>query len=164
MIVSPLVLDRNVPLIGPPRGGQIEADGDEQEGVEESGSACASAQQAIASGGCRRVDVRELSTREAIVEALSRKRASRPAARQCGTPIESSTRAGISQQGTAAGAEEVRWAGGRAFRTDTGGGAFGVRGWVAHRRRNAATLDGKEETIWAVADALRAWIERYGVP
>src|SRR2546429_9080214 len=23
---------------------------------------------------------------------------------------------------------------------------------------------GKEETIWAVADALRAWIERYGVP
>src|SRR5207253_96327 len=101
MIVSPLVLDRNVPLIGPPRGGQIEADGDEQEGVEESGSACASAQQAIASGGCRRVDVRELSTREAIVEALSRKRASGPAARQCGTPIESSTRAGISQQGTA---------------------------------------------------------------
>ncbi len=23
---------------------------------------------------------------------------------------------------------------------------------------------GKQETIWAVADALRAWIERYGVP
>jgi len=23
---------------------------------------------------------------------------------------------------------------------------------------------GEQETIWAVADALRAWIERYGVP
>jgi hypothetical protein len=23
---------------------------------------------------------------------------------------------------------------------------------------------GEQETIWAVADALRSWIERYGVP
>lgn len=23
---------------------------------------------------------------------------------------------------------------------------------------------GEQETIWAVADALRAWIEKYGVP
>jgi hypothetical protein len=40
MIMSPFVLDRNVPLIRPPRGGQIEADRDEQERVGTSGSAC----------------------------------------------------------------------------------------------------------------------------
>src|SRR2546427_11772165 len=39
MIMSPFVLDRNVPLIGPPRGGQIGADGDEQEGVGKSSRA-----------------------------------------------------------------------------------------------------------------------------
>jgi len=33
MIMSPFVLDRNVPLIGPPEGGQIGTDRDEQAGV-----------------------------------------------------------------------------------------------------------------------------------
>ena len=33
--MSPFVLDKNVPLIGPPKGGQIGADADEQEGVRE---------------------------------------------------------------------------------------------------------------------------------
>src|SRR5215470_3042735 len=80
MIMSPRVLDRNVPLIGPPKGGQIGADGDEQEGVGKGG-------------------------------------------------------------GAGAGAGEVRWGGGPALRADAGGGALGVRGWVAGRRRDAATLD-----------------------
>src|SRR2546426_8756920 len=69
MIMSPFVLDRNVPLIGPPRGGQIGADGDEQEGVGKSGSAGASAQQAAAGGGCGAADARELPAGEAAVEA-----------------------------------------------------------------------------------------------
>src|SRR5713226_2803063 len=71
MIMSPFVLDRNVPLIGPPRGGQIGADGDEQEGVGKSGSAGASAQQAAAGGGCGAADARELPAGEAAVEAVS---------------------------------------------------------------------------------------------
>src|SRR2546426_1383321 len=71
MIMSPFVLDRNVPLIGPPRGGQIGADGDEQEGVGKSRSAGASAQQAAAGGGCGAADARELPAGEAAVEARS---------------------------------------------------------------------------------------------
>src|SRR5437879_5118366 len=65
MIMSPFVLDRNVPLIGPPRGGQIGADGDEQEGVGKSRSAGASAQQAAAGGGCGAADARELPAGQA---------------------------------------------------------------------------------------------------
>ena len=33
--MSPFVLNKNVPLIGPPKGGQIGADADEQERVRE---------------------------------------------------------------------------------------------------------------------------------
>src|SRR5258707_13524061 len=51
--MSPFVLDRNVPLIGLPRGGQIGANADEQEGVGTSGSAGSSAQQATAGRGCQ---------------------------------------------------------------------------------------------------------------
>src|SRR5258706_85291 len=49
--MSPFVLDRNVPLIGLPRGGQIGANADEQEGVGTSGSAGASAGKVRRSGG-----------------------------------------------------------------------------------------------------------------
>src|SRR3979490_3308669 len=48
MIMSPFVLDRNVPLIGLPRGGPIGADTDEQAGVGTSGSIGAGAQQTTA--------------------------------------------------------------------------------------------------------------------
>src|SRR5689334_4280567 len=51
MIVSPVVLDRNVPLIRPPQGGQIGADEDEQERVRKGGSASACAQQAAGGSG-----------------------------------------------------------------------------------------------------------------
>src|SRR5215469_18182512 len=71
MIMSPFVLDRNVPLIGPPKGGQIGADGDEQEGIGNCRGAGASAQQAVAAGGCLPADARELPAGEAAVEALS---------------------------------------------------------------------------------------------
>src|SRR5262249_4533453 len=64
MIVSPFVLDRNVPLIGPLRGGQIGADGDEQGGVAKSGGAGAGTESAAAGGGCSAADARELSAGE----------------------------------------------------------------------------------------------------
>src|SRR5437879_13460197 len=69
-----LRLDDNVPLIGPPRGGQIGADGDEQEGVGKSRSAGASAQQAAAGGGCGAADARELPAGEEIGRASCRER------------------------------------------------------------------------------------------
>ena len=37
--MSPFVLNRNAPLIGPPKGGQIGADSDEQAGIGKGGSA-----------------------------------------------------------------------------------------------------------------------------
>src|SRR2546426_10548682 len=103
MIMSPFVLDRNVPLIGPPRGGQIGADGDEQEGVGKSRSAGASAQQADAGGGCGAADARELPAGEAAVEAVwggSRRGAEAP---QRGTPIECGLRGEVSEEGARAG-------------------------------------------------------------
>src|SRR6516162_9659765 len=59
MIMSPFVLDRNVPLIGligPPKAGQIGADRDEQE--------------RIGKGGCRSADARELPSSKAAVETV----------------------------------------------------------------------------------------------
>src|SRR3989442_3041316 len=99
MIMSPFVLDRNVPLIGPPRGGQIGADGDEQEGVGKSGSAGASAQQAAAGGGCGAADARELPAGEAGVEAVwgGRRRGSEGPPR--GPAIESCFRGEDSAEG-----------------------------------------------------------------
>src|SRR6266480_1694494 len=187
MIMSPFVLDRNVPLIGPPKGGQIGADRNEQRGVRKSGSAGAGAEQAAARGGCGATDACELPAGEAVVEALSGGRGHGTEARQRGAIVESRSRCEVPKEGAAAGAGEVRWAGGRAFRTDAGGGTLGVGGWAEGGCRNAATLDvggravesraeapaassttwaqlGEQETIWAVADGLRAWIARYGVP
>src|SRR5215472_15801148 len=141
MIVSPLVLDRNVPLIGPPKGGQIGADGDEQEGVGKGGGAGTGAEQTAAVGGCRPADARELPAGEAAVEAVSGGRGRGSAAPQCRTAIEPCSRAEVSAAGAGAGAGEVQGVGGQALRADAGGGALGVRGWVAGRRRDAATLD-----------------------
>jgi hypothetical protein len=46
-----------------------------------------------------------------------------------------------------------------------------IPGWRSADRRAADDATnttwaqlGEQETIWAVADALRAWIEQYGVP
>src|SRR5713226_1305837 len=111
MIMSPFVLDRNVPLIGPPKGGQIGADGDEQEGVGKSRSAGTSAQQAAAGGGCGAADARELPAGEAAVEAVWGGRRRGSEAPQRGTAIESCLRGEVSAEGAAAGAREVRWAG-----------------------------------------------------
>src|SRR2546421_12914662 len=70
MIMSPFVLDRNVPLIGPPKGGQIGADRNEQGGVRKSGSAGAGAEQSAARGGCGATDACELPAGEAGVEGV----------------------------------------------------------------------------------------------
>src|SRR5712692_5879021 len=111
MITSPFVLDRNVPLIGPPRGGQIGADGDEQEGGGKSRSAGTSAEQAAAGGGCGAADARELPAGKAAVEAVWGGRRGGSAAPQRGTAIESCLLGEVSAEGPAAGAREVRWAG-----------------------------------------------------
>src|SRR5713101_4131551 len=74
MIMSPFVLDRNVPLIGPPKGGQIGADTDEPEGVRKGRSAGAGAEPAAERGGCGSCDGPQLSAGEAAVEAVSRGR------------------------------------------------------------------------------------------
>src|SRR5712692_11554170 len=70
MIISPLVLVRNAPLIGPPRGGQIEADSDEQEGVGTRGSAGAGGRQRATGRGCRSTAARELPAGAAAAEAV----------------------------------------------------------------------------------------------
>src|SRR3974390_1948218 len=141
MIMSPFVLDKNVPLIRPPRGGQIEADGDEQERVGEGGSAGAGAQSAVAGGRRGAADARELPAGEATVEAVWGGRRRGSAAPQRRTAIASRARGEISAEGAAAGAGGGRGGGGGAGWGDPGGRALGVGGWTEGRCRNAATLD-----------------------
>src|SRR5262249_52346210 len=128
-------------LIRPPKGGQIGADRDEQERVGEGGGAVTGAQQAAAVGGCRPADASELPASEASLEAISGGRRRWSETPQRRPSIELRSRAEVPAEGTAAGAREGRWAGRRALRADTGGGALGLGGWVAGGRRNAATLD-----------------------
>jgi hypothetical protein len=71
MIMSPFVLDRNVPLIEPPEGGQIGADRHEQAGVGKDRGAGAGAKQAAAGSGCGAADARELPAGEAAVEEIT---------------------------------------------------------------------------------------------
>jgi hypothetical protein len=71
MIVYPFVLNRNVPLIGPLKEGQIGADRDEQEGVAESRGSGTSAKQAAACGGRELAVAGQLPTGEAAVDAIS---------------------------------------------------------------------------------------------
>src|SRR5256886_16439474 len=84
MIMSPFVLDRNVPLIGPPKGGQIGADRNERGGVRKSGSAGAGAEQAAARGGCGATDACELPAGEAGGGGLSGGRGPRRGTRRAG--------------------------------------------------------------------------------
>src|ERR1700686_1112393 len=96
MIMSPFVLDRNVPLIGLPKGGPIGSDTDEQEGVGTSGSAGAGAQQTVAGRGCGSTAARELPAGEAGVEAISGGRGGGAEAPQRGTKLESRLRREVS--------------------------------------------------------------------
>src|SRR5712672_434366 len=227
VIMSSFVLDRNVPLIGLPRGGQIGANADEQEGVGTSGSAGWSAQQATAGRGCQWTAAGELPAGQAAVEAVSGGRSCGAEASQRGAKLESRPRQEVSTASAAASAGKVRRSGGRALWADAGDRTLGVGGRAEDSCRNAAALDasgrvvepgaktaatpfaaraqrafwgdgadgrqlprlagragttgclidlvddatsttwaqlGEQETIWAVVDALRAWIERYGVP
>jgi hypothetical protein len=141
MIMSPFVLVKSVPLIGPPNGGQIEADGDEQAGIGEGGSAGAGAQPAVAVDRCGAADARELPAGEAVVAALSSGRCCGIEAPQRRTAIASRVRGEVSAEGVAVGAGEVRRAGGRALWADAGSGALGKRGWAAGGWRNVAALD-----------------------
>src|ERR1700675_4924594 len=95
MIMSPFVLDRNVPLIGLPKGGPIGSDTDEQEGVGTSGSAGAGAQQTVAGRGCGSTAARELPAGEAAVEAISGGRGGRAEAPQGGKELEIPLRRGV---------------------------------------------------------------------
>src|ERR1700676_3733209 len=124
MIMSPFVLDRNVPLIGLPQGGQIGTDRDEQERVRKSGNASASSQQAVGGSGRSTVDACQLPAGEAAVEAISGGRCRRTETPQRRASIESRTPGEVSGQGAAVGAQEIRWASRRAVRADAGGGAF----------------------------------------
>src|SRR4029450_13979088 len=140
MIVSPFVLDRNVHLIGPLRGGQIGADGDEQEGAGKSGSSGAGAQQAAAGDRRMPADGCELSAGETTMEAFSGGRRRRAEASQRRATIKSCTGREVSGPGAAVGAREG-WGGGWGGRVgDAGGGEAGGRGWVGGRCGDAAAL------------------------
>src|SRR5215813_9595758 len=138
MIMSPFVLDKNVPLIRPPKGGRIEADRNEQEGARTGGGVSTGTKQAAAVGGRGAADACLLPPSETVVEAVSGGRRRGLEARQCWTTLAP---AEVPAESPSAGAREVRWAGGRAIWPDAGGGALGLGGWVAGGRRNAATLD-----------------------
>src|SRR5215831_19914588 len=139
--MSPFVLDKNVPLIGPPKGGQIGADGDEQAGVGKGGSAVTGTKRGAACGRCRAANAGELPASEATVEALSRGRRRGAAASQRGAVFESRSREEVSAEGARDGPAEVRGCSGRTVWADASRGAFGGRGWIASGRRDAAPLD-----------------------
>src|SRR5260221_13428902 len=112
--MSPFVLDRNVPLIGLPRGGQIGANADEQEGVGTSGSAGWSAQQATAGRGCQWTAAGELPAGQAAVAAVSGGRNCGAEASQRGAKLESRPRQEASTASAAASAGKVKRRGERA--------------------------------------------------
>src|SRR6202163_2737277 len=215
MIMSPFALDRNVPLIGLPRGGQIGADTDEQKGVGTSGGTGAGAQQTTAGLGCRSIVARELPASEAAVEAGAggssnrahdekfRQQVLRRVREKYGGAV--GERFGptlaaehlASEDGLQVHAETLRrwmlteglWSRERKRRRHLlrrerkehfgemvqMDGSF--HAWLEERGPQGCLIDlvddatsttwarlGEQETIWAVVDALRAWIERYGVP
>src|SRR5467141_1039568 len=128
-------------IIGSPRGGQIGADGDEQEGVGTSGSAGSSAEQTTAGRGCRSTAARELPAGEAAVAAVSGGRSCGAEAPQRGAQLESSWRPEVSREGARTGAGKVRRSGGRALWADAGERTLGVGGRAEGPCRNAAALD-----------------------
>src|ERR1700687_4197120 len=156
MIMSPFALDRNVPLIGLPRGGQIGADTDEQKGVGTSGGTGAGAQQTTAGLGCRSIVARELPASEAAVEAVSGGRSCGAEAQQCGRKLESRSRREVSTAGAAAGAGKVRRSGGRAIWADAGGRTLGVGGRTEDSCRNAAAVDADGRVVESGAETAAA--------
>src|SRR5256885_14699364 len=112
MIMSPFVLDRNVPLIGPPKGGQIGADRNEQGGVRKSGSAGAGAEQAAARGGCGATDACELPAGEAVGGAVLGGRGRGAGDPQRGGVVASGSRCGVPEGGGAGGGGGGRRGGG----------------------------------------------------
>src|SRR6267143_4297301 len=156
MIMSPFVLDRNVPLIGLPRGGQIGADRDEQEGVGTSGSVGSSAEQTTAGRGCRAVAAGELPAGEAAVEAVSGGRGGRTAAPQRGAQLESRPRGEVSTAGAAASTGKVRRSGRGALWSDASGRTLGVGGWTEDSSRNAAALDAEGRVVESGAETAAA--------
>src|SRR6266404_1752263 len=145
--MSPFVLDRNVPLIGLPRGGQIGANADEQEGVGTSGSAGSSAQQATAGRGCQWTAAGELPAGQAAVEAVSGGRSCGAEASQRGAKLESRPRQEVSTASAAASAGKVRRSGGRALWADAGDRTLGVGGRAEDSCRNAAALDASGRVV-----------------
>src|SRR4029077_183003 len=139
--MSPLLQNRNVPLIRPRKGGRIGAGGDEPGGIAESRSAEPSKERAVASSGCGAAAARELPTSEAVVEALSRGRCWGPAASQRGASLQPCPPVEVSAAGARSGIGEVRWAGGEAFWANADGRALGSRRWTAGECRDAAAVD-----------------------
>src|SRR6516225_11571826 len=154
--MSPFLQNRNVPLIQPPKGGSIGADGDEPGGIAESGSAGGSAQQASASSGREPADACELSAGQAVVEALSRGRRCGPEASRRGASLQPRLSGEVLAAGARSGAGEVRRAGGRTFRADTGGRALGYRRWAAGECRDAAAVDAGSGVVESGAEAAEA--------
>src|ERR1700733_2094921 len=107
MIMSPFILDKNVPLIGPPRGGQIGADVDEPGRVAACGSAGACEERGTASGGRSNFAAGQLPASKAFVEAAARTSSRWAEAWQRGTEFASCLRSEIPTAGPAAGAREV---------------------------------------------------------
>src|SRR5216684_2440688 len=126
---------------GPPKGGPIGENGDEPEGVGKGRGARARAPSPAAGRGCGDAAAGELSTREAIVEALSGARGGRTEAPQRRAGVEPISAGGVPAEGLAAGAGEVRRGRGGALRADVGGGAFGVGGRADGGCGNLAALD-----------------------
>src|SRR5262249_52902316 len=147
LIMSPFVLDRNVPLIRPPKGGQIGADRDESGGIAESRSAGAGAQRAAVRDRCEPTAAGELSAGPTVVEALPRGRSCGSETPQGGAHFQPRLWAGISAPGVALGAREV-WRGGRGtFRPHAGRRAFSIGRSAARALGNFAALDAGRGTL-----------------
>src|SRR5215472_10960285 len=156
MIMSPFVLDKNVPLIGPPRGGQIGADVDEPGRVAAGGGAGGGEEPAVAGGGCGALAAGELPASEAFVEAVSRRRAGRTEASQRGSEFASGLRCENPAEHIATGAGEVQRRGRRAFWANAGGRTSGTGRWCKGTRGDAAALDAAGRIVEPGAEAAAA--------
>src|SRR5260370_2749725 len=88
---------------GPPKGGPIGENGDEPEGVGKGRGARARAPSPAEGRGCGDAAAGELSTREAVVEALSGARGGGTEAPQRRAAVEPIPAGGIPAEGIAAG-------------------------------------------------------------
>src|SRR5260370_37140617 len=108
---------------GPPKGGPIGENGDEPEGVGKGRGARARAPSPAAGRGCGDAAAGELSTREAVVEALSGARGGGTEAPQRRAAVEPIPAGGIPAEGIAAGGggRQAGRGGGRGARERWGG-------------------------------------------